>query len=329
MEKSWLRRPLIATAIAVLALILIVSSPIWIVALSIADFVRGRMRFPLVRFAAFGTCWAVLETAGVAIAFWLFCTGRAKSVDANYALQKWWTSHLIGSLRLTVGLKITVEGADQLGPGPFIAFCRHASLADSIMSAWVVASHAGLRPRYVLKKELKLDPCLDILGHRLPNYFIDRQSSDIASELVGIEQMAHGLADIDCCVIFPEGSRASAKKRERALQSLRDRSPERALRLEGLRHLIAPKPSGALALLAAAPHANVLTMWHSGFDGLDTFRGILRQLGSARARVHVKVEEHKRETIGTGEQFVAWLDKQWVEMDKAVARQIAIDHVSK
>ena len=179
MEKSWLRRPLIATAIAVLALILIVSSPIWIVALSIADFVRGRMRFPLVRFAAFGTCWAVLETAGVAIAFWLFCTGRAKSVDANYALQKWWTSHLIGSLRLTVGLKITVEGADQLGPGPFIAFCRHASLADSIMSAWVVASHAGLRPRYVLKKELKLDPCLDILGHRLPNYFIDRQSSDI------------------------------------------------------------------------------------------------------------------------------------------------------
>lgn len=325
MEKSWLRRPLIATAVAAMAVVLLVLLPIWVVVLVGADLVRGRMRFPLVRFTAFGLCWAILETSGVVVAFWLFCTGRARSVDANYALQKWWTSRLIDSLRLTVGLQITVEGAQHLGRGPFIALCRHASLADSIMSAWIVASHAGLRPRYVLKKELKLDPCLDILGHRLPNYFIDRESSDIASELVGIEQMANGLSNIDCCVIFPEGSRASAAKRERTLQSLRERSPERALRLEGLKYLIAPKPSGAMALLSAAPEANVLTMWHSGFDGFDTFRGILRHLGSARARIHVKVEAHKRDTIGSGEQFVAWLDKQWVEMDKAVARQIAID----
>lgn len=329
MEKSWLRRPLIAGAIATLAIVLIFLSPLWVMGLLCVDLLRGRRRFPLVRFTAFGLCWAVLETSGVVVAFWLFCTGRAKSIDANYALQTWWTSRLIASLRLTVGLKITVEGADQLGPGPFIALCRHASLADSIMSAWVVASHAGLRPRYVLKKELQLDPCLDILGHRLPNYFIDRESADITTELAGIEQMADNLSSVDCCVIFPEGSRASATKRERALKRLRERSPARALRLEGLKYLIAPKPSGAIALLTASPQANVLTMWHSGFDGFDTFRGILRHLGSARARIHVKVEEHKRETIETGEQFVAWLDKQWVEMDKAVARQIAIEHAKK
>lgn len=325
MEKSWVRRPVIATAIALLALMLILLSPIWIVTLSLFDLARGRMRFPLVRFTAFGVCWAVLETAGVLHALWLWCTGRGKSIDANYGLQTWWTTRLIDALRLTVGVKFTVEGAENLGTGPFVALCRHASLADSIMSAWVVATHAGLRPRYVLKKELMMDPCLDILGHRLPNYFIDRESPDIAAELVGIEQMADHLMPGDCCVIFPEGSRASAVKRERALQKLRERAPERAARLEGLKYLIAPKPAGANALLAAVPDAKVLTMWHSGFDGFDTFKGILRHLGSARARIHVKVEEHKRETIGTGEQFVSWLDKQWVEMDKAVARQIAID----
>ena len=325
MQKSWVRRPLITTAIALMALVLIVLSPIWVVGLSVFDLVRGRLRFPLVRFTAFGVCWAVLETAGVLHALWLWITGRGRNIDANYSLQTWWTTRLIDALRYTLGVKFTVEGIDNLGTGPFVALCRHASLADSIMSAWVVASHAGLRPRYVLKKELMMDPCLDILGHRLPNYFIDRESPDIAAELVGIEQMADHLMPGDCCVIFPEGSRASTPKREKSLQRLRERAPERAARLEGLKYLIAPKPAGANALLAAVPEAKVLTMWHSGFDGFDTFKGILRHLGSARARIHVKVEEHKRETIGTGEQFVSWLDKQWVEMDKAVARQIAID----
>jgi 1-acyl-sn-glycerol-3-phosphate acyltransferase len=216
-----------------------------------------------------------------------------------------------------VGLKITVEGASGIGKGPVIALCRHASLADSIMSAWVVATHCNLNPRYVLKKELKIDPCLDILGHRLPNYFVDRGSLNIAGELQGIEQMAAGLGVGDVAVIFPEGSRASGKKRARAL--------ERAARLEGLRYLIAPKPAGASALLNAVPHANIMTMWHSGFDGLDTFSGIVRHLGSSKARVHVRVQEYERSTIPTGDAFTEWLDNRWVEMDAAVANQLQIE----
>jgi len=83
--------------------------------LSVADLVRGRVRFPLVRFTAFGVCWAVLETAGVLHALWLWCTGRGKSIDANYGLQTWWTTRLIDALRYTLGVKFTVEGADKLG----------------------------------------------------------------------------------------------------------------------------------------------------------------------------------------------------------------------
>jgi 1-acyl-sn-glycerol-3-phosphate acyltransferase len=170
-----------------------------------------------------------------------------------------------------------------------------------------------------------MDPCLDILGHRLPNYFVDRESSNIAGELQGIEQMAAGLSVRDCAVIFPEGSRASAKKRVRALERLRERSPQRAEVLSGLKYLIPPKPAGASALLSAVPGANVLVMWHSGFDGLDTFSGILSHLGRAKAKVHVHVEEISRAMIPTGEAFVAWLDAKWVEMDNAVRRQLDID----
>jgi 1-acyl-sn-glycerol-3-phosphate acyltransferase len=224
----------------------------------------------------------------------------------------------VGALGLTVGLHIEVEGADTLGDGPFIALCRHASLADSVMSAWVFMTASGLRPRYVLKKELKLDPCLDVVGHRLPNYFLDRSSSDLAAELQGIEQMAQGLSAQEIAVIFPEGTRANDAKRRRILEGLRERAPERAVKLEKLKYLMAPKTAGVTALLAAVPNAKVVTMWHAGFDGMDSFRGIVQHLAKSAVKVQVKVTEHQRATVATGEAFVAWLDEQWCAMDHAV-----------
>ncbi|MBJ7489973.1 MAG: 1-acyl-sn-glycerol-3-phosphate acyltransferase [Ilumatobacteraceae bacterium] len=325
MKSSWVRRPITGLGVFLLAIVLTVTLPLWALVTMAVDAVRGRWRFPISRLIGFATCWAWLETIGLVLALFLFFTGRGRSVPAHYALQTWWCRSLIQALGFTVGLQITVEGAENVGAGPFVAFCRHASLADSIMSSWVVASHVGLRPRFVLKKELKMDPCLDILGHRLPNYFVDRESSNVAGELQGIEQMAAGLGVKDCAVIFPEGSRASAKKRVRALEKLRERAPERAEILSGLKYLIPPKPAGANALLSAVPEANVLTMWHSGFDGLDTFSGILRHLGRAKANVHVRVEEISRASIPSGDAFVSWLDAKWVEMDNAVRRQLDSD----
>lgn len=325
MNSAWVRRPVMGLAVLLMALVLTVLSPVWVVVTVLLDVARRRWRFPLARFIAFGTFWAWLETSGIAIAVFLVLSGRGRSVKAHYKLQKWWTRSMVQALGFTVGLKITVEGAQGIGNGPVIALCRHASLADSIMSAWVVATHCNLNPRYVLKKELKMDPCLDILGHRLPNYFVDRGSLNISAELQGIEQMASGLEVGDVAVIFPEGSRASEKKRTRALERLRERAPERAARLEGLRYLVAPKPAGASALLHAVPHANIVTMWHSGFDGLDTFSGILRHLGNTKAHVHVKVQEYERSTIPIGDAFIEWLDTRWAEMDIAVGHQLQIE----
>ena len=323
MERTWLRRPVMGLAVTVLAVALLVSCVVWAPLLVVIDLLRRRWRLPLVRFVAFGMLWSWLEACGLVAAILLFLVGQGKNLSANYRLQAWWTRNVVRALRITVGLRIEVEGFDELGTGPFIALCRHASLADSVMSAWVLADHAHLKPRYVLKKELKMDPCLDVVGHRLPNYFIDRKSANVSSELQGIEQMAAGLAEDEVAVIFPEGSRANNTKRARALDKLRTRSPKRAERLEKLQRLLPPKPAGASALLAAVPHANVITMWHSGFDGLDTFRGIVRHLAQRAIRVHVKITEHHRATVASGEAFVDWLDEQWLVMDDAVSRHVS------
>ena len=312
-----------------MALALLCSLPIWVPVLCLADLVRGKWRMPLFRFTLFGLLWAWLETLGVIASALLWLIGLGGNQSANYALQKIWTRGIVGALSLSVGLRIDVEGVEDLGEGPFIALCRHASLADSVMSAWVFATRARLRPRYVLKKELKLDPCLDIVGNRLPNYFLHRQSSDVATELQGIEQMAQGLGARDIAVIFPEGTRANDAKRTRILEQIRRKSAERAQRLESLRYLMTPKTAGVSALLSAVPNAKIVTMWHTGFDGMDSFRGIVKHLAKSAVRVHVKVTAHHRSTIATGEAFVAWLDDQWIAMDAAVAQLVSQQHLSQ
>lgn len=323
MQRTWLRRTLMVSCVIFSAVSLTLLVPLWFPLLLVVDVVRRKWRFPLCRFTSFGLLWTWMETAGVIGAFSFWIAGRGRDQDLNYRLQAWWTRGVLASLRRTVGLKINVEGAPQPGGGPYVAFCRHASLADSLMSAWVFITHCNLKPRYVLKRELKMDPCLDIVGHRLPNYFVDRNSSNLSVELLGIEQVAIALDVGDIAVIFPEGTRANSQKRTSGLALLRERSPERFERLENLKYLLPPKSLGASALLSAVPNATVLTMWHSGFDGMDTFKGIVRQLAKSAIQVQVKIVAHQRSTVATGEAFIAWLDTQWALMDESVARHLS------
>lgn len=329
MERTWVRRPLTTVGIMSLAVLLAVFSPLWIVGASCVDLVQRRWRFPLLRLLCFAFCWAWLETLGLLGAGALTIIGRGRDVQAAYRLQEWWCRGMVRSLTLCMGVVFEVEGAEHVGNGPLVALSRHVSLADAVMSSWIMGSLMSLQPRFVLKKELTLDPCLDIIGHRLPNYFIDRSSPDIASELVGIEQMALDLGEKDVAVIFPEGSRSNEVKRARALEGLASRSPQRFERLKNLQHLSPPKPAGASALLNAVPSAKVITMWHSGFDGMDTFKGIIRNVGTKAVRVHVAITQHDRATIPSGEAFVAWLDEQWVKMDAAVHARLTTIRTTK
>ena len=76
------------------------------------------------------------------------------------------------------GITIEVEGTDELRDGPIIVFLRHSSVADTLLPAVFIANPNGLKLRYVLKHELLWDPCLDIVGNRLPNSFVRRGSGD-------------------------------------------------------------------------------------------------------------------------------------------------------
>ena len=307
------------------AALLLVTLPLWAVLGTLADAVRGRFRLPTVRLLAFGLCWAWLESVGVAIAGLLWIAGRRRSERAHYWLMRWWAARLMSALRLTTGIKVAQVDAECLSPGPVVLLCRHASLADSLVSAWVITTRMGMQPRYVLKRELLADPCLDIVGNRLPQHFLDRNATDSDSELEAVRKLSSGMKTNQLAVIFPEGTRASAKKRARALVKIAERDPARAARLAGLQHLLPVRPAGSAALIEGSPEADIVIGWHVGFEGLDTFGGILRHLARTPRPIRFRARRIARNEVPSGEAFTRWLDDEWLKTDRAVDELLKVD----
>lgn len=307
----------------VLAVLLVVTSVVWVPAALLADLIRGRFRFPIVRLLAFALCWSWLESAGVLMSFLFMIVGRARDHHRHFALQRWWAARLLAALRMTCGVRVSVENAECLRPAPVIMFSRHASLADSLVSAYVITSVARMNPHYVLKRELLVDPCLDVVGQRLPNHFLDRAAVDAEPELLALEHLTAKLDDNSVGVIFPEGTRANPVKREKAIAKIGAVDAERAARLGPLRHLLPVRPAGAAAMLRGAPTADVVFAWHVGFEGLDTFGGILRALSKPVPPVRFVMSRVARSDIPSASRdnmvaFTEWLDTEWHRLDREV-----------
>ncbi len=321
-----IRRRLVSVpGLYLVAILLLATLPLWLVLAALADAARGRFRLPTARLLGFGLCWAWLESIGVTAAGLLWITGQRKNEAAHYRVMRWWAARLMAALRVTTGIKVAQVDADCLSPGPVILLCRHASLADSLVSAWVTTTLLGMQPRYVLKRELLADPCLDIVGHRVPNYFLDRNATDSEAELAEVRKLSAGMSKTQLAVIFPEGTRASVNKRERALVKIAERDPERAQRMASLRHLLPVRPAGSAALVEGCPTADVVIGWHVGFEGLDNFGGILRHLSHSPRPIRFCTRRIARSEVPAGAAFARWLDDVWLQADEAVHELLEVD----
>lgn len=315
-----MRRRLVSIPVLVLAaIVLLLTSPVWLVLGIVADVVRGRFRLPTVRLLAFALLWSWLETAGVLVSASFWTIGRSGDHRRHYALQRWWARNLLRALRLTCGVRVNVENVEALRPGPVVLLARHASLADSLVSAYVVTTVAGMKPRYVLKRELLADPCLDVVGQRLPNHFLDRGAADSTPELEALADLTSSMDEVTAGIIFPEGTRANSSKRAKAIAKISEVDPERVGRISSMRHLLPPRPAGAAAMLRGNATCDVVMAWHVGFEGLDTFSGILRALSKPIPPIRFVLRRIPRiEVPSSYREFTAWLDDEWMRMDDEV-----------
>lgn len=289
----------------------------------VVDLVTLKRRLPVTRLVLFAWWWTIAETGGLVVAAWLFASGRSNDAAAHYRLMGNWANWLMRGMRVCLGATIDVTGADALEGGGAVVLSRHVSLADSLLSAWAI-TQCGVEPRYVLKRELLADPCLDVVGLRLPNHFLDRSAADGGEELAAIGTLTRDVEPESgtVVVIFPEGTRANSAKRQRAVTKIRETSPERAARLESLTVLLPIRPAGTTALLDSAPGIDVIFARHTGLDGMDTFSGMWRRLASGVGPIELSFERVVGTEIPVGDDRLAWLDERWLEMDAEVSKRL-------
>jgi 1-acyl-sn-glycerol-3-phosphate acyltransferase len=319
---KWARRSKTVPALFIAFFLVWLLLPVLFAFSFIHDLIRDR-EFSTTRLTLFGAWWLTMEMLGVVTAFilWLIFLPSTKSTSTksnrwHNRLQCLWAKSLTAGAKRTIGLRWSAEGISCLRPkGPLIILARHGSQGDALLTA-ALLSNEGRRLRFVLKKQLLNDPCLDIVGHRIPNYFVNRDSLDNQEELANISVLASGLEDDEALVIFPEGTRFSPSKLAKAIDTLTEKTPGRAESARQLRSVLPIRTAGTLATLSASD-ADIVFCNHVGISDIASIRE-LRDAIPLKKELRFKLTRVPRSDLSSKwseEELVRWLDTQWALVD--------------
>jgi 1-acyl-sn-glycerol-3-phosphate acyltransferase len=321
----WARRAVTLPSLALATSIWLLLLPLTLVAAAAADLVRGGP-WPLLRCVVYLTIYLVCEVVGVVAAFgvWLASgvwagASRARFLQRNVTLQAWWANVLYRGAERVFALRTEVEGDAAIVPGPILLFIRHVSQADTLLPVVYVTRRHGIALRFVLKRELLWDPCLDIVGRRLPNAFVQRGSGESAREIAAIRRLMDDLGPQAGVLIYPEGTRFTAEKRAHVLAKLARSNPARAARAARLVNVLPPHTGGPLGLLECSQDADVVLCAHTGLEGAGSPWDLVagRLIG---ATVRVRFWRVARVDVPEGSDArVAWLYEQWQRIDEWIA----------
>ena len=315
-SPTW-RRIMTVSTYFVLWVALTTLAPVWIPVTFVVGVVR-RCSFVILRLLMFFWAYLGTELVGLVAAAGIYLiTPRnlERREDLFFRLECWWGSSLFSWICRFLSLSTSIEGDDQILPGPVLVFIRHASIIDTAVPVALISKPTGLRLRYVFKRELLVDPCIDVAGHASPNYFIDR-GGNAHEELAGIQQLAEDLGD-QGVLLYPEGTRFTERKKRIAIERLAKTHPELVPLAESFRHCLPPKAGGALSLLDAAPHADVLIVAHRGLEGLAEVGDLLS--GAVVGKdVEIRIWRINAADIPRGEARRRWLFDWWKRVDDFV-----------
>ena len=259
-----------------------------------------------------GVMWLAAQWVGAG-----FGVSSRRMTASAWQVQTWWARTLFTAVERLFSLDVVVEDLGIVRPGPIIALFRHASIIDNLLPATLLSDQAGLRMRWIIKRELLSIPALDVGGKRLPNYFVDRSADDPSVELRRIQALAADLGEDEGVLIYPEGTRFTTAKQARAITRLSDSDPDLADRARRLRHVLPPRTGGVLALLDSG--ADVVVCAHEGLGGFASVADIWS--GALMGRVvRVRFWRTPADEIPTGrEDRISWLYDQWEQADDWIA----------
>ena len=297
-------------------LLLTLLSPLWI-PIGIVIGILRRRSFIVLRLLMFGCFYlgfelmALLRVAAVLARY----RGETRSTML-YRLQAWWATVNLEVAQRLLQLDIVIEGAEQALPGPSILLIRHASILDTLLPCVFVQRPYDFRVRYVLKQELLFDPCIDVVGNALPNYFVDR-TGNTPRELEGLRSLVSDLGT-DGVLIFPEGTRFSEQKRARALEMLDAQASSVRDSAHALTRVLPPKPGGVLTLLDALPGVDCVLFAHTGLESFAKIKDLLSgEVVGSKVRIRLWRIPSQRIPEGADERL-RWLYTEWAKVDAFV-----------
>jgi 1-acyl-sn-glycerol-3-phosphate acyltransferase len=291
-----------------------------LVLVAILDLTRPYQRFARCR-AVLAFWWLLFcEGVGLALALMLWLAhlvrrDQATFIAWNAALQRLWTEALFRGACKLYGLKVEVEDEDLSMPAPYLLLVRHASVLDTLLAATLIANPHKIVLRYVLKRELRWDPCLDVVGGRMHNVFVSR-GKGVADSEAALRSLSQGLSENEGVLIYPEGTRFTFKGSERAKARASKMEAGEIRTIAGsLRHILPPKTGGTLALLEGNSDVDVVILEHTGLEAATTLREFWQgQFVGATLRARLRRISHKDIPLDPGARAL-WLHRSWQEVD--------------
>jgi 1-acyl-sn-glycerol-3-phosphate acyltransferase len=246
--RKYLRRVVTIPSCALLFATVWSALPLLLGLAALVDVVRGR-GFVVIRTVTCIAWYLACEIAGLvfALALWVVYRlsarrGREAFVRRNHRLLDLW-ARAVGRVSFRLfSLDFFVEGDEAFGRRPVLLLLRHASVVDAVLVALLVSGVRGIRLRYVFERKLLWDPFVDVVGNRLPNYFVPRGGVHTIQQIDAAAHVADGMAAGEGAVIYPEEAKFSSTVRKRLIEEFRERGDEcsvhtpdwsRPLRFEG------------------------------------------------------------------------------------------------
>ena len=300
-----------------------VVTPFALPLLLLHDVVRRR-RLALTRALLMLDLYLFCEVTGIFACLWIWLTkgsgDHERYMERNFALQRWWGRVLFKGGSFLFAMKMEMKGQACASEAPFFLFTRHVSVIDNMLPIALVSDPFAIRMRWLVNRSLLRDPCLDIVGNRLPNAFVKQGSGDSEREVRRVRELVRDMPETEAISLFPEGALFTPEKRVRVIERLREAGDERLYQAaEALQHHLPPRLGGALALLEERPGMDVVFCVHTGLEHSTIKREMA--LGGLVGR-NLKVEVWRvpgDEIPRERDQQVGWLLGQWARMDAWVS----------
>ncbi len=330
MPPAAVRRPLTVIAWLMMSIVCLTLSPVLLALAALASAVTRRPQALI--FARLVVTYFMLELATLIAcgALWLAsCGGLFMGTELfqrlHYRLLRWFVHGFAARWSALLEIDVPVQEPSEAtraleSDRPLLFFSRHAGPGDTILLVDRLLTRFDRFPSVVFKQSIAIDPCIDLIGHRLPHAVLD--TSDPQECEQQIEKVAAGLRSRGVLLLFPEGGNFTAERRRRAIRKLwRTGRRREAAQAEHMAHVLPPRPTGALAALRGNPGADVIFAAHSGL-GLAAFpREIWQETPLARTfTTHMWLSPAAEHPIEPEAQ-VAWIYDWWTRLDEWIEEQ--------